>query len=207
MENKFIERSVNFQIRELTPEMIENREAEFVISSEAVDTFNTVFLSAGGKFDRYMENPIVCYMHRANSENPDMILGITTSLFQESGKTIARVKFEEEDVNPLAEKIWKKVQAGTLRMASIGTWISDWRYGDTSKGEDKNVVYFTDWTLYEWSIVSVGSNPDAVKRSEKTIEEIRSLLAKEIEVVNPENVSYHKRNIREKEFELLNNNK
>lgn len=205
MENKFIERSVNFQLRELTQEMIDNREAEFVISSEAVDTFNTVFLASGGKFDRYMENPIVCYMHRANSENPDLILGTCTKLFQESGKTIARVKFEDADINPLAEKVFRKIQAGTLRMASIGVWISDWRYGDTTKGEDKNVVYFTDWTLYEWSIVSVGSNPDAVKRSEQTIEEIRSLLAKDLEVVNPENVSFHKRNMREKEFELLNN--
>jgi hypothetical protein len=57
------------------------------------------------------------------------------------------------------------VQNGTLRMASVGAVIHDYRYGDEKKGEKRDVLYFTRQELLEWSIVTVGSNKDAFKRS------------------------------------------
>jgi hypothetical protein len=206
MENKLITRDVVFQIREITPEMKEKRQAEFIISSESKDTYETVFVASGADFQRYNANPIVAYGHRTFSDDPDMILG-TSEVFQEGNLTVGRVFFEDAETNPTAEKVWRKVLAGTLRMASVGARVLEWRYGDETKGEDKNVLYFTRWELLEWSIVPIGSNPDALKREAQTIEEIRSEMIKKIPVIEPENVSYYKRNLREKEFELLNNNK
>lgn len=187
MENKLINRDVVFQIREITPEMKEKRQAEFVISSEAVDTYDTVFVAAGADFNRYNANPIVAYGHRTWSDDPDMILG-TSEVFQEGNQTVGRVVFEDAETNPTAEKVWRKVLAGTLRMASIGARVLEWRYGDEAKGEDKNVLYFTRWELLEWSIVPIGSNPDALKREAQTIEEIRNELAKDMDVNDPENL-------------------
>lgn len=169
-------------VRALSDENIKNREAEFVISTEAVDTYDTVFKLDGWDFERYNRNPIVAYGHRTGSENPDMIIGLS-EVFIEGSELIGKVRFEEESVNPMAEKIWKKVQAGTLRMASIGANIQEYRLGDESKGEDKNIIYFTRQELLEWSIVPLGSNPDALKRSAKTTEEIRANLANEITVI------------------------
>lgn len=201
MENKMIIREAI--IRQLTPENIANREAEFVISSEAEDTYKTVFLASGCDLKRYNNNPIVAYGHRTWSDNPDMILG-TSKVFQEDTLTIGKVRFEEKDVNETAETIWKKVQAGTLRMASIGANILEWRQGDETKGEDKNTVYFTRWELLEWSIVPIGSNPDALKRSHDTMEEIRKAITKEIPVVieQPED---RKRTVREAQL-IINQN-
>lgn len=177
-------------LRDMTEEMIQNREAEFVISTEAVDSYNTVFKSDGWDLTRYEKNPVVLYAHRSWSDDPDAVIGTSeVRIDTKTKELIAKVRFETEDVNEKADKIFKKVTAGTLRMASVGAIPLEWRMGDVSKGEDKNVLYFTKAQLYEWSIVPVGSNPDALKRSNQCIEEIRSELAKTIQVDNPENVS------------------
>lgn len=165
-------------IRALTEENIKNRQAEFVISTEAVDTYDTVFKLDGWELERYVKNPIVAYGHRTWSDNPDMIIG-TSEVRIEGDQLIGKVTFEPEDVNPTAETIWRKVQAGTLRMASVGANVKEWRYGDAQKGENPGVIYFTRTELYEWSIVPIGSNPDALKRSVQTVEEIRAELTKQ----------------------------
>lgn len=181
METKIVTRDVVLEIREITPEMVVNREAEFVISSESVDSYDTIFMADGADFTRYNENPIVAYGHRTWSDDPDMILG-TSQVRQEGKITIGKVRFEDAETNPTAEKIFKKIQAGTLRMASIGARIKEYRYGDAEKGENPDVLYFTRWEMLEWSIVPIGSNPDAHVRNAKTVEEMRSDLAQNINV-------------------------
>lgn len=190
-------------IRALSENNIKNREAEFVISTETPDTYGTVFKMAGWNLERYQKNPIVAYGHRTYSENPDMIIG-TSEVFIDGNQLVGRVRFETEDVNPTAEKIWKKVQNGTLRMASIGANPIRGHWGDEKLGEDKELIYFDEQMLLEWSIVPLGSNPDALARQAQTIEEIRTEMIKEIEVIKPDTVSFHSRNIREREF-MLNN--
>lgn len=179
IENKCVIREA--VLRALTDEQKKNREAEFVISTEAVDTYGTVFKSSGWDLTRYEKNPIVAYGHRTWSDNPDMIIG-TSEVRIENGQLIGKVRFESEDVNPTAETIWKKVQAGTLRMASVGANVMEWRWGDETMGEDKNTIYFIRTELLEWSIVPIGSNPDAMVREYKTVEEIRAEMAKNIDV-------------------------
>ena len=194
MENKIVTRDVVLEIRELTPAMIENREAEFVISSEAVDTYDTIFLAEGAEFERYNNNPIVAYGHRTWSDDPDMILG-TSQVRQEGKLTIGKVRFEDIETNPTAEKVFKKIQAGTLRMASIGANVKEWRWGDAERGENPGVIYFTRWELLEWSIVPIGSNKDALVRNAQTIEEMRNALTNEIPVAGEDIVIGEKINL------------
>ena len=168
-------------VRAMTPEQIENRQVEFVISSEAVDSYNTVFRISGWDLSNYLRNSIVCYQHRAGSSDPDDIIG-TSTVRIEGDLLIGTVTFEEEAINPKAEKIFRKVQAGTLKMASVGANVQQARYGDSEKGEDKDILYFTKQRLMEWSIVSVGSNPDAHKRNADAMTELRAEISKEIPV-------------------------
>jgi len=193
----------NAYVRNTSAEMIENRQVEFVISSESVDTYDSVFRIDGWELDDYTRNPIVCYQHRSNSDDPDNIIG-TSILRIEGDQLIGTVTFEDADVNPKAEKIFRKVQSGTLKMASIGARVLDARFGDEKKGENKDVLYFTRQKLMEWSIVSVGSNPDAHKRNAQTIEELRTAAAKEITVV-PEIIE-NTRSVYEAQM-IINNNK
>jgi hypothetical protein len=169
-------------VRKSSLEMAEeNRSVEFVISSEAVDTYGTVFKISGWDLNRYVQNPIVCYQHRSFSDDPDDIIG-TSTVFIEGDKLIGRVTFEAAEINPKAEKVFQKVMAGTLKMASVGARVKRAQFGDEKNGEDKKVLYFTDQELMEWSIVSAGANPDALKRNEETLETIRKDVINEIEV-------------------------
>lgn len=189
-------------VRALSEENIKNREAEFVISTEAVDTYGTVFKMDGWDLRRYENNPVVFYAHRSNSDNPDTLIG-TSTITKEDGKMIGRVRFEDASINPLAEKIFQKVQAGTLRMASIGANPKKAHWGDEKNGEVRDVLYFDEQELMEWSIVPVASNPDALKREAQTIEEIRAEMIKGIEVRQGQEVkSLASRDLREKEFML-----
>lgn len=175
----------NIQIRnaELENVDLENRTATFAISSESVDSYETVFRLDGWELDQYHRNPIVCYNHRAFDSDPDTIIG-TSRVFVEGDRLLGEVTFEED--NSLADKVMRKVKNGTLRMASVGASIHEYRRGDKSKGENPDVIYFTRHSLNEWSIVSVGSNPDAFKRNDESLQAIRSAVAKDIETTSEE---------------------
>lgn len=192
-------------LRALTPQQIENREAEFVISTEAVDTYGTVFKSSGWDLTRYTKNPIVAYGHRTWDAEPDNIIG-TSEVRIEDNMLIGKVRFEDAETNPKAEKIWKKVQAGTLRMASVGANVMEWRWGDETLDEDKNTIYFIRTELLEWSIVPIGSNPDAHVRNAKTIEEIRELLKPEQNTANQDGEQTAKLSVRKAKL-MLNKNR
>lgn len=169
-------------VRALSDKNKENREVEFVISDETPDTYGTVFKISGWDLKRYENNPIVFYAHKSYSDNPDMVIG-TSTLRIEDNQLIAILRFESADINPLAEKVFQKVQAGTLRMASIGANPKKGHWGDEKLGEDREVIYFDEQELLEWSIVPIGSNPEALKREAQTIDEIRGIIQKEIPVI------------------------
>lgn len=156
----------------------ENRTAQFVISSEAVDSYGTVFISSGADFTRYNQNPVVFYQHGSHSSDPDMLIG-TSRIFQEGNDTLAEVTFESAEDNALAEKVFRKVRNGSLKGASIGANVIDGRWGKKDAGEDPEVIYFERWELLEWSIVTIPSNPDAVKRNSQSIEDLKKEITPE----------------------------
>lgn len=177
--NNIITREV--QLRAVTDKLAENRQAEFVISSEAVDTYGTVFRMDGWELDRFNSNPVVLYGHRSHDGNPDFVIG-TGEVFRDGSQLIGRVTFEPEEDNPLAEKVFRKVKRGTLRMASIGANPKKGDWGDEKRGEDPNVLYFSRQELMEFSIVPIGSNPDALKRNAQAIEDFKKEIVRDIEV-------------------------
>jgi len=202
-DTKFLTRQAT--VRATTKEMVKNRQAEFVISSEAVDSFDTVFKIDGWDLASYERNPIVVYQHRLLSDDPDNIIGTSTIRF-ENKEMIAVVTFEDAKTNPKAEKIMQKVYNNTLRMASVGFKPLEYRYGIEANGEDPKVLYFTKTELREWSIVASGSNPDALKRNQETLENIRQEAAKDIPVIPSEDPKIKKRSAFEAQI-LINKNK
>lgn len=140
----------------------DNRTYEFVISSEAPDTYGTVFLASGWDLTRYNRNPVVLYNHRSWSDNPDTTIG--TSTVRQEGTTLIAVLTLEEG-NEIADKVKRQLDNGTLRMASIGAQVHEYRRGVFEDGENPDHIYFTRQELLEWSITPVGSNPDALKRN------------------------------------------
>lgn len=165
--------------RSVSEEQAENRQAEFVISTEAEDAHRTIFEIGGWNLERYNRNPVVLYVHDMHSSNPDVVVG-TSEVRVEGNELIAVVTFESAENNPLAEKVFRKIQAGILRMASISADVHEARWGDFDKGENPDVIRFTNMDLLEWSIVPVGSNPDALKRNKESLEDIKQRFPKEV---------------------------
>lgn len=150
-------------------EETESRTVEFVISTETIDRHGTVFMADGWDLDEYRKNPIVAYQHETNGSwlgdsDPDSIIG-TSEVRIEDGKLIATATFEDAELNPKADKIYRKILAGTLRAASVGVRPTEGHWGREEAGENPDVLYFTRQSLIEWSVVNIPSNPDALKRN------------------------------------------
>lgn len=174
--NQLITRQVQLEIRNVDEE---NRTAEFVISTETPDTYNTVFKADGAVLDRYNNNPIFTYQHEDWSKDPDDVLG-TSELRMEGNQWIAVGKFEdaENDLNEKAEKVFRKVKKKTLRMASIIALPLEGSYGVRELNEDPEIFYFRKWELYSWSVVTHGSNPDALARNIQAITDFKDRTPK-----------------------------
>ena len=160
------------------------RTAQFVISTESIDRHGTSFKLDGWDLSTYDRNPIVGYNHEVSGSNPDTIIG-TSRVFRDGEALIGEVTFEREGNNPLADKVFNKMQDGILKMASVGAIPHEYRYGKEDD-EDRNTIYFTRQELVEWSIVSAGSNRDAFKRSADQVDELKKSLEVEEEIVEQE---------------------
>lgn len=178
MNNKVLHIPAQIRGAEFTEDQ---QEFDFVITTDRIDSYGTIFKTDGWDFTRYLQNPVVFYNHRSGGDDPDDLVGITVkgpwkeTMSDGSTGFVARVRFEPEDVNPKAEKIRKKIINGSIRMASIGAAVYDVEWEEDREGND--ILVFTRQELFEWSIVNVGSNPGAIlKDNEKVIKEIRSAM-------------------------------
>jgi hypothetical protein len=151
----------------------EDRTIEFIISSADRDRHRTVLNMKGWDLENFNANPIVGYQHNVYGDNmcsgpnPDDVLGPGRA-FLEGDKLIGAVTFETKDINPLAEKIFRKVLNGTLRATSVGFLeIGEGKYGDGDQrqGGKNETYYFSGQELLEFSIVNIPSNAKAVGRS------------------------------------------
>lgn len=160
----------------------ETRIREFIISTEREDSHGTVIKMDGWKLNDYNRAGSFFYQHLTSGgfisdPNPDHNLGIGSSKM-DVNRLIGVAEFEPEDINPLAEKILKKVDFGSLKRTSVGFLPQKGHWGDEKRGEDPKTYYFDEQTLVEFSIVNIGSNLDAVK---KAMEPLDQYLAKQIE--------------------------
>lgn len=149
-------------------DQLKDRQHDFIISDESMDSFDTVFKLEGWDLTSRMKGKKkVTYGHpSASDKDPNLIIGIGeeriagTSLY-------SRLTLEPESVgNPIANTVHGKLLFGSLTDASIRASIIDGRQGDETKGENPRLFYFTQQRLIDWGVVPEGSNPNAVKQRE-----------------------------------------
>jgi len=127
----------------------------FVFNDETKKNSHGFYLlNAGGRFERFNENPVML-----NNHDLEQLIGKWLNLKTEGALLTAEPEFDEGD--PDALKIKGKVERGYLRGASPGIIIlaAEWRENPATKEQD---VYVTDWELFEASTVSVPSNAGAL---------------------------------------------
>jgi len=161
------------ELRAVAPNVEETRTVQFVISSSTRDRHRTVLDPTKWQLDNFNRNGIVGYQHNVYGDgmcagpNPDDVIGRGRA-FLEGDQLIGEVTFEPADINPLAEKIFRKVLFGSLRATSVGfTEIGKGKYGTgtEARGGKDETYYFEGQELLEFSIVNIPSNPDATKRA------------------------------------------
>ena len=164
----------------------EKRTVEFVASDNSVDSYNTVLPVDRWDLKRYESNGIVGYMHDVygaswtKSADPDDIIG-KGEAFVEEDKLIVRITFEPKDLNERADKIFRKIQFGSLHAVSVGFRpTAKGHMGDEERGEDPKVYYYAGQELLEVSVVNIPSNANALKRSMEEEEATREYEEPEI---------------------------
>lgn len=168
-ENKIIRRwQESPEIRKMDEE---NRTVEFVASDSSVDSYGTVLPVDKWDLTRYQSNGIVGYMHDVYGESwtksadPDDIIG-KGEAFIEDDKLVVRITFEPKELNERADKIFRKLQFGSLHAVSVGfRATAKGHQGREDLGENPNVYYYGGMELLEVSVVNIPSNANALKRA------------------------------------------
>lgn len=169
MEDKILRRwQESPEIRKIDEE---SRTVEFVASDNSVDSYGTVIPVDKWDLTRFASNGIIGYMHDVygaswtKSADPDDVIGKGVA-FIEDEKLIVRITFEPADLNPRADKIFRKLQFGSLHAVSVGfRATAKGHMGDEERGEDPKVYYYAGQELLEVSVVNIPSNANALKRS------------------------------------------
>ena len=167
----------------------ESRTVEFVASDNSVDTYGTVIPVDKWDLTRFANNGVIGYMHDVygnswtKSPDPDDVIGKGVA-FIEDEKLIVRITFEPKELNEKADKIFRKLQFGSLHAVSVGFRATKKGHmGDEERGEDPKVYYYAGQELLEVSVVNIPSNANALKRS---IEEERAGWEYEEKAEQPE---------------------
>ena len=128
---------------------------DYILNDESVvNSHGFVLLNAAGRFERFNANPVMLFNHEA-----DKLIGQMTGLRVEGTKLIGIPVYDEEDA--LAAKCKRQGEKGFLKGCSPGIMIYAVELRTNPDGEERITV--TDWELCEVSLVSVPSNPGALR--------------------------------------------
>lgn len=141
-----------------------------VISTDAVDRYQSVIVPKGIDLAAYRRNPVVLLEHGLGA-TPEEKLPIGRNLWIKSSgdgrRLIAKTQFAPPDVSPLADRVFRLFQEEFLRSFSIGGNQIEW--GAPTRAE---IARNPDWArakvvyrkieLTEYSVVGVPGNAEAL---------------------------------------------
>lgn len=152
----------------------------FILHDESVNSKGFRMLTSGANMTEFRKNPVMLLMH----DDFNMPIGRWENIRVEGPKILADPVFDEKD--PRALEVMGKVNRGFIRMASVGCWppeeISDDPY---LKLPGQSFPTVTKWTMREASIVTIGSNHNAIAFYDRTtgnqidLSDIQSSILKE----------------------------
>ena len=172
--------NIQGEVRALGKDVEETRTVTFIASTDTKDRHGTVLNMDNWSLKNFNNNPIIGYQHNVygggmcSEPNPDDQLG-SAKAYKEGNLLLVDVTFEPAEINPKAEKIFRKVLHGSLRAVSVGFLPlkdKDGNEGDygrkntkSGKMEQEDTFFYYGQELLEVSVVNIPSNPDALKRS------------------------------------------
>jgi len=127
-----------------------------------------IVMAAGARLERYFKNPVVLWNHRRDIPP----IGRSQELSKRPGIGIDSIfSFSPPGLDDIADKIHTLWRTGIINAVSIGFFIHDWiRMDGKEKGKNWWDDLFTpkkitDWELFEFSIVPIGVDANAVRHA------------------------------------------
>lgn len=160
-------------VRAIPDNVEESRTIPFVISDGSRDRHNTIIDIGGWDLSAFTRNPLVGYMHDVfggglcEGPDPDNVIG-RGAVYVDGDLLVGDTTFEPMEINPNAEKIFRKVLFGSLSSCSITFNELErgfWGQGDQAMGARNETYFVGKRELLEYSVVNIPSNRNAQKRS------------------------------------------
>jgi len=135
---------------------VASRRAIFAVLP-ALDAHGTVVPASGLRLERFLANPVFCWMHRtgdtdARSADPDDVIGTVTDLRVEGDRLLFSVVFGSHD---LADRCFRAVVEKRINACSIS-------FNPIRQHAEGDAVIIDEAELIEISLVIIGSNPEAL---------------------------------------------
>ena len=165
-----------FFVRSFPGDVEETRTIDFIASDNSRDSYRTVLPVDKWDLARYDKNGIVTYQHNAFSSDPDMVIGRGAAQVEEN-QLIVAITFETADLNPVADKVFRKILAGTINAVSVffnPTKRGYWGTGEEAENGSNPTYYYDGQELLEVAVVVLPGNPNSTRR---TFGEDRDLLS------------------------------
>ncbi len=131
----------------------DSRRLRFTVSSSAVDRERDVINQAGWMLDNFRKNPVVLFGH----DYSGLPVAKATDIRIEGDTLIAEAEFATAAQYPFAETVYQMVKGGFLNATSVGFRPLKWVKNEERQGYDIEQA-----ELFEFSIVPVPANPDAL---------------------------------------------
>ncbi len=129
----------------------------FTLHDETVNTHKFRMLTEGGDLTEFVKNPVMLLNH----DDWSLPIGRWENIRKEDGKILAEPLFDLKD--DVGKKVADKVADGFLKAASIGAWppieVSD---APELMLPGQKLPTVTKWKAREASIVTIGSNHNAL---------------------------------------------
>ena len=136
----------------------EERVLNFRISTETPDSYDDVIKADGWDLERFKKNPVVLWAH----DHRQPPVGQALDIGVEGADLVASAKFADAETYAFADTVYRLLKGKFLRATSVGFFPQEWTYD-----EDRGGFNFIKQELFEFSVVPVPANPDALSMALK----------------------------------------
>ncbi len=144
----------------------------FIFSTGTVDRDRERVNPKGWVLDNYNNNPVVLWMHERS--RPAIAFGSEVKV--KKNQLTGIITFAPKKIDHFAWSIGQKLLGGFLSAGSVGFRPIEWKWLDDS--DDEADLEFMKQELFEFSVVNLPANPDAVNTMPKKDDELAKRIDK-----------------------------
>lgn len=140
-----------------------DRRMTFIASDETVDRYGDVIRANGWDLSNFRQNPVLLFGHQSRALPVGKVPNITVN----GTRLIADAEFMPEGMSDAADQVWRAVDGGFLKAASVGFMPTVepnmiWAADDPNHQDWPTGYEYVGQELLELSVVPVPANPQAL---------------------------------------------